>query len=189
VLNLYVLGTNDFLRRGRLHLKSKQAEDVILLKQKVIYLQSELARYKSKLHEYEQNHLHRNYVALKTENERFKDELEQMEGKLRELTKKLEETTAENVILKELALQSEQRYEELMRTKQEKEEFQRQLTELQKYIEAKQNEAGSPDSWFIHTLKQENAIISSSIKSQMNVNRKLESSPFTFGGSSEEETE
>lgn len=160
-------------------MKSKQAEDVIFLKQKVIYLQSELARYKSKLHEYEQNHLHRNYVALKTENERLKDELEQMEAKLRELTKKLEETTAENVILKELALQSEQRYEELMRTKQ-------QLVELQKYIE---NEVGSPDSWFIRTLKQQNAIVSSSTKSQIDANRKLESSPFTFGGSSEEETE
>jgi cell division septum initiation protein DivIVA len=187
---LYVLGTNDFLRRERSRLKSKQAEDVILLKQKVIHLQSELARYKSKLHEYEQNHLRRDYVALKTENKRFKDELEQMEAKLRELTKKLEETTAENVILKELASQSEQRYEELTQAKREKEELQRQLTELKKYIETEQNEEGSPDSWFIRTLKEQNAIIApSSTKSQVNVNHQLESNPFTFGGSSEEETE
>ncbi|QPA33068.1 spore coat protein regulator protein YlbO [Anoxybacillus caldiproteolyticus] len=106
---------------------------------------------------------------------------------MKELAKKLEEITAENVVLKELALQSEQRYEELTQAKQEKEELQRQLTELKKYVETEQNEEGKPDSWFIHTLRQQNAIIApSSNKSQVNVNHQLDSSPFTFGGNEEE---
>ncbi|WP_198020524.1 hypothetical protein [Anoxybacteroides tepidamans] len=126
-------------------MKAKQAEDIVLLKQKIIYLQSELARYKSK---------YGDWSLIQAENERLKEALERTESQVRELTKQLEEIAAENILLKELALQSEQRYEELTKVKKEKEELERQLAQLKTYATDEGDE-----SWFFHTLRQQNAII------------------------------
>lgn len=149
-------------------MKSKQADDVVFLKQKIIYLQSELARYKSKAY---------GKTDIQIENERLKEELEKAESKVRELTKQIEEVIAENVILKELALQSEQRYEELTKIKKEKEKLERQLAEFKTYA---QTEEGV--SWFLHTLRQQNAIA----KNQKSVQSLSLSNPFSFGQEQEE---
>lgn len=152
-------------------MKSKQADDVILLKQKIIYLQSELARYKAKAYAVE------DASAIQMENERLKEELEKVESKIRELMKQVEQVMAENVILKELALQSEQRYEELEKVKREKEELERKLAEFRPHAHAEEDE-----SWFLHTLRQQNAIA----KNQKSVQPLSFSSPFSFGEGSEE---
>jgi chromosome segregation ATPase len=147
--------------------KQKQGENVTMLKQKLIYYQSELSRYKAKLQQYEQSDM----MSLIKENEYLKRELES-------LTKRLHEATAENVLLKELAFQSEERYKQLQQVRKEKDELEKRLAERKKQIEEETN----LDSWFIHTLKQQNAIVSPSAKT--NPKHHSISSPFSF---SEEE--
>jgi len=143
--------------------KAKQAEDIVLLKQRIIYLQSELARYKAKAYE-------EGDIIL--ENERLKEALEKAEAKIKELTKQVEAVMAENVVLKELALLSEQRYEELEKVKQEKAELEQQLRQSQSNRNAEEGE-----SWFLHTLRQQNAIAKHEKKEPSSL-----SSPFSFSG-------
>ncbi|MCZ0756166.1 hypothetical protein [Anoxybacillus sp. J5B_2022] len=150
-------------------MKAKQADDIVLLKQKIIYLQSELARYKAKAQ------AEGDGGAIQRENERLKESLETAETKVRELTKQVEAVMAENIILKELALQSEQRYEELEKVKREKAELERQLMQSRPNRGAEENE-----SWFLHTLRQQNAIA----KHEKSEPSSL-SSPFSFSGEEE----
>jgi predicted nuclease with TOPRIM domain len=163
---LYVIERNDDGEETAL--KTKQAENVAFLKQKIIYLQSELARYQAK---------HGDWGALQAECEHLKEALAQAEATIKELTKKLEETAAENILLKELALLSEQRYEELMNVKKQKEELERQLA---------QRQAHAPDdgdeSWFYHTLRQQNAIV----KNERQASSFSPASPFSFAEEADE---
>ncbi|MCL6587263.1 MAG: hypothetical protein K6T72_12275 [Anoxybacillus sp.] len=147
-------------------MKAKQAEDIVLLKQRIIYLQSELARYKAKAYE-------EGDIAL--ENERLKEALEKAEAKIKELTKQVDAVMAENVVLKELALLSEQRYEELEKVKREKAQLEQQLGQSR----LNQN-AGEGESWFLHTLRQQNAIAKPEKKDIPSL-----SNPFSFSGEEE----
>ncbi|ANB60599.1 hypothetical protein [Anoxybacteroides amylolyticum] len=147
-------------------MKAKQAEDIVLLKQRIIYLQSELARYKAKAYE---------DGDILLENERLKEALEKAETKIKELTKQVEAVMAENVVLKELALLSEQRYEELEKVKQEKSELEKQLGQSRSNRSAEDGE-----NWFLHTLRQQNAIV----KQERNELTSL-SNPFSFSGEEE----
>ncbi|EMT46636.1 MULTISPECIES: hypothetical protein [Anoxybacillus] len=60
---------------------------------------------------------------------------------------------AENVLLKELAALSEQRYEEVKRLKKENEELKKQIEQLTKQLFHQR-----PDSWFMHTLQRQQAL-------------------------------
>lgn|GEM_PF-1373959 len=132
-------------------MKQAQAENVTMLKQKLIYYQSELSRYQEKLREYKQG-----LGQLKRENGDLRKRLEQAERAMEELSAKLEDIQAENVLLKELAMQSEKRYEEMKQLLRRNEELEKQLQQFKKNLDATEEEAS--DSWFIRTLKQQNAI-------------------------------
>jgi seryl-tRNA synthetase len=103
-------------------------------------------------------------------------EIVKMEEIIRDLTKKLEAVQAENVLLKELALQSEQRYEQIKQLERQNEELQRQLDALTKPMDQKDD---SGDSWFIHTLKHQNALIRTTERKHHPIHPL--STPFTFG--------
>ncbi|AXM88226.1 spore coat protein regulator protein YlbO [Anoxybacillus ayderensis G10] len=60
---------------------------------------------------------------------------------------------AENVLLKELAALSEQRYEEIKRLRKENEELKKQLEQLTKQLFGQ-----GTDSWFMHTVKRQQAL-------------------------------
>ncbi|WP_461200813.1 spore coat protein regulator protein YlbO [Anoxybacillus sp. TBDG-1] len=57
---------------------------------------------------------------------------------------------AENVLLKELAALSEQRYQEIKRLKKENEELKEQLEQITKQVLAQ-----GTDSWFMHNIKRQ----------------------------------
>lgn len=65
---------------------------------------------------------------------------------------------AENVLLKELAALSEQRYEEVKRLKKENEELKKQIEQLTKQLFQQR-----PDSWFMHTLQRQQALKSAKL--------------------------
>ncbi|AKS37650.1 spore coat protein regulator protein YlbO [Anoxybacillus gonensis] len=60
---------------------------------------------------------------------------------------------AENVLLKELAELSEQRYQEVKRLKKENEELKKQIEQLTKQLFGQ-----GTDSWFMHTVKRQQAL-------------------------------
>jgi chromosome segregation ATPase len=110
----------------------------------------------------------------------YEEKLLKMETMMETLTKKLEAVQAENVLLKELALQSEQRYEQIKQLERQNEELQRQISELTNEHEDKKmkgTEEEQGDSWFIHTLKHQNAPIRATEQKP----RHPLSTPFTFG--------
>ncbi|KFL15721.1 spore coat protein regulator protein YlbO [Geobacillus stearothermophilus] len=80
--------------------------------------------------------------------------------RIAELERRLEEAEAENVVLRELAYQSEQRYEQIKQLMKQNDELRRQLQQLQR-PEGAGGVRGEerPDSWFFRTLRQENAIV------------------------------
>lgn len=79
--------------------------------------------------------------------------------RIAELERRLEEAEAENVVLRELAYQSKQRYEQIKQLMKQNDELRRQLQQLQGETGGVRDEE-RPDSWFFHTLRQENAIVS-----------------------------
>ncbi|ANB56287.1 putative spore coat regulator YlbO domain protein [Anoxybacillus sp. B7M1] len=149
-------------------MNSKPQEDVMVLKQKMADLQSKLAQYEAQRNDSN---------ALKLENKRLTEELERAEAKVRELTKQIEEVVAENIILKELAWQSEKRYEELTKLQQEKEELERRLAQFKIHFPTEEGE-----NWFFHTLRQQNAIIKRKEKNDSPPS----SAPFSFSEGTEE---
>lgn len=60
---------------------------------------------------------------------------------------------AENVLLKELAALSEQRYQEIKRLKKENEELKKQLEQITKQVFAQ-----GTDSWFMHNIKRQQTL-------------------------------
>ncbi|MED4878552.1 spore coat protein regulator protein YlbO [Anoxybacillus geothermalis] len=78
--------------------------------------------------------------------------------RIAELERRLEEAEAENVVLRELAYQSEQRYEQIKQLMKQNDELRRQLQQLQGETGGVRDEE-RPDSWFFRTLRQENAIV------------------------------
>jgi len=76
-----------------------------------------------------------------------------------ELERRLQEVEAENMVLRELAYQSEQRYEQIKQLMKQNDELRRQLQQrLQWEGGDDADKEERPDSWFFHTLRQENAI-------------------------------
>ncbi|QNU27172.1 spore coat protein regulator protein YlbO [Geobacillus sp. 46C-IIa] len=79
--------------------------------------------------------------------------------RIAELERRLKEVEAENIVLRELAYQSEQRYEQIKQLMKENDELRRQLQQLpQLEATGDVDKEERPDSWFFHTLRQENAI-------------------------------
>ncbi|CAM3993944.1 spore coat protein regulator protein YlbO [Geobacillus sp. FSL K6-0789] len=78
--------------------------------------------------------------------------------RIAELERRLEEAEAENVVLRELAYQSKQRYEQIKQLMKQNDELRRQLQQLQGETGGVRDEE-RPDSWFFRTLRQENAIV------------------------------
>ncbi|AGT31176.1 spore coat protein [Geobacillus genomosp. 3] len=76
-----------------------------------------------------------------------------------ELERRLKEVEAENIVLRELAYQSEQRYEQIKQLMKQNDELRRQLQQRPQPEETGDAyKEERPDSWFFHTLRQENAI-------------------------------
>ncbi|MGZ0084881.1 spore coat protein regulator protein YlbO [Caldibacillus thermoamylovorans] len=86
--------------------------------------------------------------------------MEKGEKKWMELWRRLKEVEAENIVLRELAQQSEQRYEQVKQLTKENEELRRRLEQLLELEKAGSPEEERPDSWFFRTLRQEKAISS-----------------------------
>lgn len=85
---------------------------------------------------------------------------ERLVEQIAELERRLKEVEAENIVLRELAYQSEQRYEQIKQLMKENNELRRQLQQLPQSEETSDvYEEEKPDSWFFHTLRHENAIV------------------------------
>ncbi|BBW97055.1 spore coat protein regulator protein YlbO [Geobacillus icigianus] len=86
--------------------------------------------------------------------------MEKGKKKWMELWRRLKEMEAENIVLRELAHQSEQRYEQVKQLTKENEELRRRLEQLLEPEKAGSPEEERLDSWFFRTLRQEKAMSS-----------------------------
>lgn len=122
-------------------------EDPIMLKQKIIYFQSELTHYKRKVEEYEKHGNIKELKRLLEENARLQDK----EAAYEEVIKEKEKLLVENLALKELIGQYNIQKQNQVQT------YEQQEAPERKDIENKDAllEAPIKETWFYHNLINE----------------------------------
>ena len=182
-------------------MNKKQPDDPIILKQKIIYFQSELSRYKAKMKDYEQSYHFKQMDQLKAENAQLKLDLDEVDQTIKQLMKQMEDLQEENVILQEQVSRSVQMNETVQQKEVEIKELCEKLTEAHEQIVQKEKEMNelknsgglrSSDSWFANNLKQQSVMRKQvAIPKQQIVRKQSEvehtKSLFSFSDSKEED--
>lgn len=122
-----------------------QSMDPVYLKQKIIYLQSELSRYKGKLKEYQKSYQYNMLESLKEENADLHFTIEKLKEERKTLLQNIEVLEREKSVRNEIPIikPNKKRHEG------------RQMAARSDLRVNKQREAEKYDSWFLNNLKNQ----------------------------------
>ncbi|WP_078555123.1 hypothetical protein [Bacillus alkalicellulosilyticus] len=136
--------------------------DPIILKQKLIHLQSELAQYVQKLKEYQHNYHYSLIDQLKAENNLLQEQLEDYKKKISTLEEALQKTQNSEALIEQLQEELQNQGERNQQLSKECEEKDNLVIQLQQQLEdereigrrEQEEENVQKESWFFRNIRE-----------------------------------